>query len=483
MKRIFLMLLSIIFCALTGCGHDYSREERTTEAVQNKFPDIIYNSTEKPYYQKDNHIVAIAENGYYFVRNLPLSVSLDNFVSMKYHRLDSYNDIKGSDSKSYGKMLYYYDINSEKATPLCSKVNCMHNTVECEAYFDTVEGNSDGGGFVYYNKRIYMVSYDNKQGMKVVSYDEHGMNQKDESIISNDPEYLPFVGGNNDICIFNGNVYCWGIKNISSIENAALSEIALFKTNPSSKKTETIMTLQESADQTKYTKDFNCDIEVANNKMYVKTCSYDKVQDMFTFVLYESGENEDNSFREIIRSNVPRDCNNRIDGEIYASLKSFAVDSKENIFYVDELKSEGLSISAVLCKYNIKTKETKEIYNLGTVVGYSVMCDDEYIYLNQYGGTHSKCSIKILDKEGQEKYVKTYTNDEINGFERCSFVGVDDRYVIISISCKSNFTFNQETINNNTNQTDTDKYAVLRKDSIGTGKEEWIVMYNGMFVQ
>ena len=87
MKRIFLMLLSIIFCALTGCGHDYSREERTTEAVQNKFPNIIYNSTEKPYYQKDNHIVAIAENGYYFVRNLPLSVSLDNFVSMKYHRL------------------------------------------------------------------------------------------------------------------------------------------------------------------------------------------------------------------------------------------------------------------------------------------------------------------------------------------------------------------------------------------------------------
>ena len=111
------------------------------------------------------------------------------------------------------------------------------------------------------------------------------------------------------------------------------------------------------------------------------------------------------------------------------------------------------------------------------------MCDDEYIYLNQYGGTHSKCSIKILDKEGQEKYVKTYTNDEINGFERCSFVGVDDRYVIISTSCKSNFTFNQETINNNTNQTDTDKYAVLRKDSIGTGKEEWIEMYNGMFVQ
>ena len=483
MKRTFLILLSIIIFALTGCGQDYSSEERTTEAVQNKFPKISYNSTEKPYYQNDNHIVAVAENGYYFVRNLPFSVGLDNFASIRYYRLESDNDNKSSASESYGKMLYYYDINSETVTPLCSKVNCKHNTVECEAYFDTVEGNSDSGGFVYYNKQIYMVAYDNKSGMKVVSYDEHGMNQKDESVISNDPEYLPYTGGKNDICIFNGNVYCWGIKNISSIENAALSEIVLFKTNLSSKKTEIIMTLQENAEQTKYTKDFNCDIEIANNKMYVKTCTYDKAKDMFTYILYETEDKEGKSFEEILRSDVPRDCNNRIDGENYSNLKSFAVDNEENVFYVDELKSEGLSISAVLCKYNIKTQETKVIYDLGEVVAYSVMCDDEYIYLNQFVGTFSEDSIKILDKEGQEKYVKIYTNEEPNGYESCSFVGVDDRYVIISTSCKSNFTFNQETINNNTNRTDTDKYAVLRKDSIGSGKEEWIEMYNGMFVQ
>ncbi|MDO5381640.1 MAG: hypothetical protein Q4F06_02830 [Eubacteriales bacterium] len=471
MRKKFICIAMVIVCianTLIGCGADYSSEELVTQDVQNKFPEFSFNSDEQPYYQKDNHIIAVAEKGYYFVRNFP-SGYLDNFTNTKYFRLEEDRNILSADSKSYGKMIYFYDINTDTVTPLCSKVDCKHNTTSCQAYFDTVEGDEDGGGFVYYNHRLYMVSYDNKAGMKLVSYDEHGSNQKDECVINSNPEYIPYFGGNNDVCIFNGYVFSCGKRNKSS-RDPINSEIVLFRTKMTDKTTEILLTLEETTEQFKYTKNFNCDIEVADNKMYIKTCSYNVEQDIFTYVLYESeGEN----LKEILRTNAPRDCNNRAEGEIYASIKGFAIDNNRNLYYVDEVESQGLFLKAELWKYDLDTKTKNKIYDLTNTIGYSVMCDDKYIYLNQYKGNSDISRLVIIDKDGNEVYVKQYS-------DKCDLAGVDDRYVIIRTSCKSNFSFNEET---KSSPTDTYKYAALKKTSIGTGNEEWLQIYNGMFIQ
>jgi len=193
-----------------GTGADYSSEEITTEAIsqdqnqqkeQEEVPRIDYNFDKNPYYQKDNHNVVVAEDGYYFVRNTTSSGIMDNFISNHYGSIFSHSDVKmaKNESDERGKIIYYYDINTQKVTPLCSKINCGHNSEECETYF----GDVPDEGFVYYNKHLYMRTYDETAGLRLVSYDKNGKNKKEECVISADPEYQPCVGNNNDVCILN----------------------------------------------------------------------------------------------------------------------------------------------------------------------------------------------------------------------------------------------------------------------------------------
>lgn len=80
---------------------------------------------------------------------------------MYYGRISEKSAIKASDKKKYGKVIYYYDINKNTASPLCNKADCRHNTIDCEAYFDNIndEDIQDNGGFVYYKNQLYMLSY------------------------------------------------------------------------------------------------------------------------------------------------------------------------------------------------------------------------------------------------------------------------------------------------------------------------------------
>lgn len=78
MKRFITILIMLILFGITGCGSgaDYSSEEITTEAMQNEQNEISkinYNFDKNPYYQKDNHNVVAAEEGYYFVRNTSMN--------------------------------------------------------------------------------------------------------------------------------------------------------------------------------------------------------------------------------------------------------------------------------------------------------------------------------------------------------------------------------------------------------------------------
>lgn len=463
-SKLLLMFCGVIMAFIVvGCGKNYSDEIIETKAEQDKFPEFAYDISENPYYQKDNHMIAIAENGYYFARNIFVGRDFDNLRKGNYSRVESYYSNAISDLKPYGKLIYYYDINTEKVTPLCSKADCKHNTVQCEAYFANVENGRDGG-FVYYNHRLYMVGYDGNSGIKLLSYDEHGKNQTNECTIWEDPNYTPYVNGDNDLCILNDNVYSWGIKNDSS-DKEIQYEIVLFQTKMSEGKTDKILTFRQTAEQFQYTKDFLCDLEVANNKLYVKTCSIDN--DIFSYTLYEL-EQGTQELKEILKTNAPIDCDKRIDGEFYASIKGFCVDNDGNIYYVDEISNQGLNLKVNLCKFNTATKNIDIIYEIDNLIGYNLMCDNENIYFNNGGSSIS--SLIIMDKDGKEKYVKEYTDS-------CDLVGIDDRYLIVRVGLDCNLLPNDNT------RLDTCKLAVLGKNTIGTGNEEWKQMYNGMFMQ
>lgn len=472
MKKLMAIFTAVILLVINGCGTgaDYSSEEITTDTVQQEqavFPDFNYDFDKKPYYQKDNHNVVAAEDGYYFVRNNSADGVLDNFGENKYERVQAQNNPASWESgdKGYGKVIYYYDINTQKVTPLCSKINCRHNSEECEAYF----GDVPNEGFVYYNKRLYMRNYSDTAGIKLVSYDKNGKNQSEECVICDNPEYQPLSGNNNDVCILNNNVYSWAEKNIT-IDGDVGYEIVLYQTEIKTGKTETIISINETLMQYKYSKSYTCELQVANNELYIKVCTYDDKNEMYTFILYKLDE-QTKKLTEIFKTMAPKDCNNRSEGDSYAYMKGFAIDGEGNVFFVDELSGQQLVKKVKLCKYNINTGEIKDIYDIGNLIGYCVMCDDEKVYIENMENDYSGKLI-ILDKDGNHIYTKAF-----NGWGRLE--GLDDRYVIVSLIRGNDFKDDPQ----NTELTEAFRYAVLRKDTIGTGNEDWKLMYNGMFVQ
>lgn len=148
-------------------------------------------------------------------------------------------------------------------------------------------------------------------------------------------------------------MYSWGKRTVS-IESQTI-EIVLYRTDLKTNKTEKIMSYEKSAAQNSYLKDFDCDIQAVKDTLYIKTCSYDENDDMFIYTIYcTQGEN----LTELMKSYAPRDCNKRIEGNEYASIKGYAVNTKY-IYYIDELSSDKLDIEAALFRYNIKTGEKK----------------------------------------------------------------------------------------------------------------------------
>lgn len=484
MKKIYIILIAICFISSAGCGNakNYISEEipeqtlvdeNSTEEVD----DFQYDFTQNPYYLKDNHDVVVADGGYYFVRNTTLSGGCDNMVKDRYSVISSdISAIMNAGDTAFGKMIYYYDINKRKVTPLCSNINCKHNSADCEAYFKNIEDGEESG-YVYYNDRIYMTVYDSNSGIKLISYDKWGKDQKTQCDICKDPNYLPCVGSNNDVCILNGMVYSWGIKN--ELDGGTVGyEIVLFRTEINNNKTEIIKKINMTEKQYKYTKNYSNDIQISNNKLYVKVCHYDEEADAYTYNLYEL-DDKTGTLIDVLTINTPRDCNKRANQEQYAGMRGYAVDKDGNIFYVDEMTDAGLDMSVRLRKYNINTKITEDIYTLDHLVGYKVMCDDDYVYLQADERATYKGKIIIMDKDGNEKYIKSYN-------KYVFLEGIDDRYLIVKINVdpfKNSMDDSTFIELNDNEKPETYVYAILRKSTIGTGNEEWKKMYNGMYVQ
>ena len=152
-------------------------------------------------------------------------------------------------------------------------------------------------------------------------------------------------------------------------------------------------------------------------------------------------------------------------------MRGFAVDTTGNVFFVDELSADGLKKKVKLCRYNIAAGDIKDVYDMGVLISYCVMCDDDKIYLDtQDNDTTGK--LIILDKEGNHIYSK-----EFSRYGR--LLGLDDRYVVVSLMGGNDFKDDPQ----DSGWTECYRYAILQKDTIGTGNEKWKQMYNGMIRQ
>ena len=152
MKKAVLAILIAGMAVLTACGNNNTvkKDDNTY-----KYSDYEYKD-EAQFYMKKN--AAAAEKGYYYLSNSP--VSGENY-----------------------KFMYYYDMINNNSVALCSKVDCAHDDVECEAYLSDYE--RLGSAVWYHDGRIYMIEKTKEKDI-LVSYDKTLRDKKTEKTLSID---------------------------------------------------------------------------------------------------------------------------------------------------------------------------------------------------------------------------------------------------------------------------------------------------------
>lgn len=134
-----LVLLSVFLCVAAGCsnGSRYADfaviGEEDDQGEEDRFPDYVYDQ-QRAQFLNGVPYMAIAESGYYY--------------TMK-------------------NRLYFYNIGSDQNTILCSRVDCGHDSPDCDAFVYTCYSFSEYGGgqscncfakrILYYDNSLYMI--------------------------------------------------------------------------------------------------------------------------------------------------------------------------------------------------------------------------------------------------------------------------------------------------------------------------------------
>lgn len=100
-------------------------------------------------------------------------------------------------------ILYYYDINKDINSAVCSKAECSHNSSDCDAYIyatnafkSDITANCDGSEVFYYNEKLYMFERDSENNVCLCQYN---------SSFNNREVIAPITDFTNDLTIFTGS--------------------------------------------------------------------------------------------------------------------------------------------------------------------------------------------------------------------------------------------------------------------------------------
>ncbi len=120
------------------------------------------------------------------------------------------------------RFLYYIDNESMETTPLCNKVNCLHNDKECGAYFNLLATPSDSMNtsniVQYYEDSLYMVikeedEYGNFEGNSLYKVSLDGVTRE---------KLVYFEGSIPHWIIHRGNFYYTQVKFSDDVESAII---------------------------------------------------------------------------------------------------------------------------------------------------------------------------------------------------------------------------------------------------------------------
>ncbi len=394
LEQIFILFLCVSLLLAYGCSNASSYEEKESEI--SLFPEYKYDER-KAQYCADKGI-AINKEGYYY---------------------------------KFNSMLYFYNIDKDISAPMCSRADCSHKTKDCDAYVTqgprkkeaNCTGNCIDERILYHNNYIYMIERDDDDKVYLARYDSSFNNREILLTLSSDFAFIYGAYGDSDRnCVIQGEYLyhfnCDCSKNVA--ENPDSGTIFCCRTK-----------LEKGAKPEKlgeYNFDFGYTffgsptsaIYISGDTVYYISGGTEKWNakednDQYRVASYNTKTNE---FKIIMSYTEDKGDNAWGEGTgfvSYISADKTCMDSNDNLYIVSELDEKKCIV-----KFNMITKTSDVIYTSDYEQISEIMCDGEYIFLQEINENSSKPRIKekaeariaAIDSGGKLLASKDYEYDE-----------------------------------------------------------------------
>lgn len=152
-RRYILIVIVCIFAMGAGCAKSENEKDETVQSTQTVV-DLKEAKEQKLVLENDSFNYEEKTDAQSFLYAAEVTKAPDG-----YYYWDEMNET------GLG-MLMYYDTQSGKSVPLCSRPNCSHDNTECNAYFNRAGETGDyfDRSFIqYYDGNVYILGYDSEQ--------------------------------------------------------------------------------------------------------------------------------------------------------------------------------------------------------------------------------------------------------------------------------------------------------------------------------
>lgn len=450
---IFVLLSFLCICTCCGNGSSYADfaaiGEEDGREMGNGFPDYVYDQ-QKVQFLNGVPSMAIAESGYYY--------------TMK-------------------NRLYFYNIDSDQNTLLCSRVNCGHDSADCDAFVYTCYSPVEYGGgascncfakrILYYDGSLYMIErteegdyflyrynsgFGNREKVLELASLEDGqvsVSSADACVIRDG--YLYYIGLVYDPDYvqkeYMGTFQCRRVKLEKDAEPEVLGEFEYGADYAWAMGESSGIRIFAVGEDIYYVAGGTGRAYTTSDPVQYRVMRYHTGSGEFTMLWFYTGTETANLWGEGTGNADRLSCGNYICMDETGNLYIMAVsDEKKN--YYDELNCSTSPDSIV--RFHPEKGTSEVIYTASRDYIDEMICDGEYLYFfesYEEGG----CCLKAVDINGsvaaemeleyteaylelfsafEEHYRSAFPNEKIGkitvGGGNVKIYGVDERYILLA---------------------------------------------------
>lgn len=352
-------------------------------------------------------------------------------------------------------ILYFYDVNASVSIPVCSKMDCLHNSSSCDAYaldkadYDPYDLSGVSveclGNMMWYNSgNIYMIKRD-ESGDYLMQYDSNFANEVKLLTLADEGAVvgMPSADTENTALLYNGYLYFFSVKPTNASElvdytaTVYCNRIKLKK----GASVEILGTFDMAIDYALWGSGSYGEICAGNKMVYFIAGGIERQLSEINTVQYRIGcyDCSDDNFSMVLSKNTdnPEDVLGKGTGKVKAVNGDIACADDEDNLYIatDDKKIVKMSASG----------QVEVIYNNATARNMSsLIWDGTYVYM--YEEYYGSGGVVRIDKQGNLKgrYAITINTEfceehKISGTLGVDVIicGVDTQNVVIST--KSNY--------------------------------------------